>query len=322
MKKIVSLILALLMIAAASAFLGCKDQPAPSAAEDSTVIRIAALKGPTGMGIAPLTDKDTYKQYNVTIESDPSVATSSFIAGEYDVAALPVNVAATLYNKLDKDVVILGVTTLGVLYIVENGSTVNSMADLSGKTLYATGQGSTPEYVLNYLLDKNGVTDVTVEYLSEHSELASRMGAGDVALGMMPEPNVTSSMTKNADLRVALDLTAEWNKVSDAELVQGVLVARRSFVKDHEALVRKLMEDYKAASELIAAGGDEAAQMIVDAGILPAAPVAKSAIPRCNIVFITGDEMAKAVSGMLNVLADANPKSVGGSVPGDDVYFK
>ncbi|MBO4849047.1 MAG: ABC transporter substrate-binding protein [Clostridia bacterium] len=318
MKKIVSIVLAALMLAAVFAFAGCK-KPAPA---DDTVIRIAALKGPTGMGVAPLMDKETYKQYDIKIGSDPSAVTSAFIAGEYDVAALPVNVASVLYNKLEGDVVVLGITTLGVLYVLEAGNEINSMADLSGKTLYATGQGSTPEYILNYLLEKNGVTDVTVEWKAEHSELAALMASGEVGLGMMPEPNVTATMTKNADLRVALDLTAEWNKVTDTQLVMGVLIARRAFVTAHEALVRSLMEDYGKAAEKVAAGTDEVAEQIVAAEILPAAAIAKAAIPRCNIVFITGDAMEKTLTAMYEVLFSSDPKSVGGKLPGADIYFK
>ena len=320
MKRIVSLIMACMMLAAVFALAGC-SKPSGTV-NDDTVIRMAALKGPTGMGIAPLMNKETYKQYDIKINSDPSAVTSAFIAGEYDVAAVPVNVASVLYNKLEGDVVVLGITTLGVLYVLENGNEINSMADLSGKTLYATGQGSTPEYVLNYLLEKNGLTDVTVEYYAEHSELAALMAEGSVGLGMMPEPNMTATMVKNNALRVALDLTAEWNKVCDTKLVQGVLIARKSFVSEHEALVRNLMNDYHSAAELVATGSDEVAQMIVDAEILPAVPVAKAAIPRCNIVFITGDEMANTLSAMYGVLFGADPKSVGGKLPGDDIYFK
>jgi NitT/TauT family transport system substrate-binding protein len=316
MKKILSIVLAVLMLAAVFAFAGCKKAPA-----DETRVRIAALKGPTGMGVAPLMNKENYPKYDITIGSDPSAVTASFIAGEYDVAALPVNVAAVLYNKLEGDVVMLGITTLGVLYVLESGEEINSMADLSGKTLYATGQGSTPEYILNYLLEKNGLSDVTVEFKAEHSELATLMAEGSVTLGMLPEPNVTATMAKNDSLRVALDLTAEWNKVTDSKLVQGVLIARRSFVKEHESVIQALIADYTKAAETVNTASDEAAQMIVDAEILPALPIAKAAIPRCNIVFITGSEMKKAAGDMYNVLFAADPKSVGGAVPGDDMYY-
>ena len=316
MKKIVSLVLAALMLAAVFAFAGCNKQ-----AKDDTTLRIAALKGPTGMGMAPLMDKEAYPNYEISIGSDPSAVTSSFIAGEYDIAAVPVNVAAVLYNKLEGDVVMLGINTLGVLYVLENGEEIKSMADLSGKTLYATGQGSTPEFVLNYLLEKNGLTDVTVEYKAEHSELAALMADGSVTLGMMPEPNVTATMAKNADLRVALDMTEEWNKVSDTKLVQGVIVARRSFVTEHETAIKQFMESYGKAVELINTASDEACQMIVDAEILPAAPIAKAAIPRCNIVFITGDEMKASVSALYEIFFAAEPKSVGGKLPAEDLYY-
>ena len=316
MKKFVSLMLAVLMIVSCAAFVSCKK-----AETDDTVIRIAALKGPTGMGAAPLMDKEKYPQYDIKINSDPSTVASAFIAGEYDAAAVPVNLAATLYNKLEGDVVMLGITTLGVLYVLESGEEINSMTDLSGRTLFATGQGSTPEYILNYLLEKNGLTDVTVEFKAEHSELAALMASGEVGLGMMPEPNVTATMVKNDQLRVALDLTEEWNKVCDSELVQGVLIARRGFVNEHEALIRKLTEDYAKAAETVNTGSDEACQMIVDAEILPALPIAKAAIPRCNIVFITGEKMKKAASAMYEVLFSFDPKSVGGKLPGDDLYY-
>lgn len=316
MKKIVSLTLCVLMLAALFAFAGCKKAPA-----DETHIRIAALKGPTGMGIAPLINSDKYPQYDITIGSDPSAVIASFISGEYDVAAVPVNAAAVLYNKLEGDVVMLGINTLGVLYVLEDGNEISSMADLAGKTIYATGQGSTPEYVFNYLLEKNGLTDVTVEYKAEHSELAALMADGSVTLGILPEPNVTATLTKNADLHVALDLTEEWNKVSDSKLVQGVIIARKGFVNEHEALIKTFIKDYGNAVEIINTASDEACQMIVDAGILPAAPIAKAAIPRCNIVLITGDEMKTAASAMFEVLFAAEPKSVGGKLPADDLYY-
>lgn len=317
MKKILSVALAILMLASALALTACGS----GTGGEKTTVRIAALKGPTGMGAAPLMDKEKYPDYDITIGSDPSAVTASFIAGEYDVAAVPVNAASVLYNKLEGDVVMLGITTLGVLYVCETGNEIASVSDLAGKTLYATGQGSTPEYILDYVLEKNGLTDVTVEFKAEHSELASLMATGEVTLGMMPEPNVTATMKKNADLRVALDLTAEWDKISDTQLVQGVLIARRSFADEHEALINTLIADYAKAAELINTASDEAAQMIVDAEILPAVPVAKAAIPRCNIVFISGENMKKTASAMFEVLFSADPKSVGGKVPGEDMYF-
>ncbi|MBR0135520.1 MAG: ABC transporter substrate-binding protein [Clostridia bacterium] len=314
MKKILSLVLALVMVFTLFALTGCKKK-------DSTVIRIAALKGPTGMGIAPLMKSETYPRYNITLNSDPSAVASAFISGEFDIAAVPVNLAATLYNKLEGDVVILGINTLGVLYILENGEEIHSMSDLSGRTLYATGQGSTPEYILNYLIEKNGVSDLSVEFKAEHSELAALMASGGADLGMLPEPMVTTTLVKNDALRVAIDLTEEWGKVSDTKLVQGVVIARRSFVNEHKSAVDAFIADYGKAVELINTGSDEACQMIVDAEILPAAPVAKAAIPRCNIVWITGSDMKASCMAMFEVLFGSDPKSVGGKLPGDDICY-
>lgn len=315
MKKLISLI----MIAALAlcVLAGCAKTTV-----DETVINIAALKGPTGMGIAPLTDKTAYPHYNISIESAPDVVTSAFIAGDIDVAAVPINVASVLYNKLEGDVVMLGVTTLGVLYVLEAGDTVQTISDLSGKTLYATGQGSTPEYIINYLLEQNGLTDsVSIEYTAEHSELASLLASGEVTLGMLPEPNVTATLAKNSSLRVALDLTEEWDKVCDTQLVQGCLIARESFVTEHKDAINTLISDYEAATKLVNTKHDVAAQLIVDNGILADVTLASNAISRCNIVFLASSEMKTAAAGMFEVLFASNPKSIGGALPADDLYY-
>lgn len=289
--------------------------------KDDTAIRIAALKGPTGMGIVKLMGED-YPNYDITIESAPDNVTAKFINNEIDVAAVPVNLASVLYSKLDKDVVVLGVTTLGVLYVLENGNTIQSFTDLAGMSIGATGEASTPEYILNYLLEKNGIKDeVEVTYQAEHAALGTLLASGEETVGMLPEPNVTATMAQNPDLRIALDLTAEWNKVCDTQLVQGVLIARKGFVNEHPAAIKQLLKDYKASSEFVVNNIDDAAALIVEAGILPSEAIAKKAIPNCNIVFITGADMKSAVNNMLTVLFDANAKSVGGALPEDDFYY-
>ena len=171
--------------------------------KDDTAIRIAALKGPTGMGIVKLMGED-YPNYDITIESAPDNVTAKFINNEIDVAAVPVNLASVLYSKLDKDVVVLGVTTLGVLYVLENGNTIQSFTDLAGMSIGATGEASTPEYILNYLLEKNGIKDeVEVTYQAEHAALGTLLASGEETVGMLPEPNVTATMAQNPDLRIA-----------------------------------------------------------------------------------------------------------------------
>lgn len=316
MKRIVAMITAAVMLFSLAAFVACSKK------QDDTEIRIAALKGPTGMGMVKLADKQNYPNYTVSIEASPDALNPRIISGEVDVAAVPVNLASVLYNKLDGDISVLAVSTLGVLYVVEAGSEVNSVADLAGKTVYATGQGATPEYILNYLLDKNGVAgSVEVNYVGEHAALATMLANGSAEIGMLPEPNVTSTLAGNDNLRIALNLTEEWNKVCSTELVQGVVIARKSFVNEHPEAIEQFLREYEKSSAFVNENIDEAAKLIVDAGILGNVEIAKKAIPNCNISFSKGEAMHKAVEGMLAVLFEANPKSIGGKLPDKDFYY-
>ena len=316
MKRIVAMITAAVMLFSLAAFAACSKK------QDDTEIRIAALKGPTGMGMVKLADKQNYPNYTVSIEASPDALNPRIISGEVDVAAVPVNLASVLYNKLDGDISVLAVSTLGVLYVVEAGSEVNSVADLAGKTVYATGQGATPEYILNYLLDKNGVAgSVEVNYVGEHAALATMLADGSAEIGMLPEPNVTSTLAGNDNLRIALNLTEEWNKVCSTELVQGVVIARKSFVNEHPEAIEQFLREYEKSSAFVNENIDEAAKLIVDAGILGNVEIAKKAIPNCNISFSKGEAMHKAVEGMLTVLFEANPKSIGGKLPDKDFYY-
>ncbi len=316
MKRIVAMITAAVMLFSLAAFAACSKK------QDDTEIRIAALKGPTGMGMVKLADKQNYPNYTVSIEASPDALNPRIISGEVDVAAVPVNLASVLYNKLDGDISVLAVSTLGVLYVVEAGSEVNSVADLAGKTVYATGQGATPEYILNYLLDKNGVAgSVEVNYVGEHAALATMLADGSAEIGMLPEPNVTSTLAGNDNLRIALNLTEEWNKVCSTELVQGVVIARKSFVNEHPEAIEQFLREYERSSAFVNENIDEAAKLIVDVGILGNVEIAKKAIPNCNISFSKGEAMHKAVEGMLAVLFEANPKSIGGKLPDKDFYY-
>lgn len=316
MKRIVAMITAAVMLFSLAAFAACSKK------QDDTEIRIAALKGPTGIGMVKLADKQNYPNYTVSIEASPDALNPQIISGEVDVAAVPVNLASVLYNKLDGDISVLAVSTLGVLYVVEAGSEVNSVTDLAGKTVYATGQGATPEYILNYLLDKNGVAgSVEVNYVGEHAALATMLANGSAEIGMLPEPNVTSTLAGNDNLRIALNLTEEWNKVCSTELVQGVVIARKSFVNEHPEAIEQFLREYEKSSAFVNENIDEAAKLIVDAGILGNVEIAKKAIPNCNISFSKGEAMHKAVEGMLTVLFEANPKSIGGKLPDKDFYY-
>lgn len=290
-------------------------------------VRVATLMGPTGMGMAKLMDDaangTTALSYDFTVASAPDQVASAVISGSADIAAVPVNLASVLWKKTEGNVQVAAVNTLGVLYVLENGDTIHSISDLAGKTLYATGQGATPEYVLNYLLAANGLdpaADLTVEYLSEHTELAAKMSAGEVVLGMLPEPNVTSVLLGNENVRVALDLTEEWDKVSDSALIQGCIIVNRAFAEEYPQAVETFLEEYRASVDFANENPAEASVLIEAAGIVPKAAVAQKALPNCNICLLTGEEMKTAVRQMLEVLYNADPKSVGGALPDEDFY--
>ena len=250
---------------------------------------------------------------------------AEIIKGEYEIAALPTNLAAALYNKTEGALMIAAVNTLGVLYILENGNTIQSLQDLAGKTIYATGQGSTPEYILNYILAANNI-ECEVIYLAEHAELATQMASGSVVLGMLPVPNSTTVLAKNADVRVALNLTEEWEKAAikngdESALYQGCLVIRREFAEQYPQTVKKFLADYKASVDFIHEDLDIAAETVAACELIPSAAIAKKAIPDANIVFVTGEEMIQGLTGFYKVLHGSNPKSVGGKLPDENIYY-
>ncbi len=326
MKKILALVLALCMI---FALVSCNDTPE----NPDVTVRATVMKGPTGMGMSKLMKDDangtSQNDYEFTVAASPDEARNALISGTTDIAALPVNLAAVLYNK-GVDISFVGINTLGVLYILENGNTITSVEDLRGKTIYATGQGSTPQYILEYLLTKNGINlenDITIEYIAEHAELATKLATGDAAIGILPEPNVTSALSAatqngNTALRIALDVTEEWEKFGEGELCQGCIVVTNQFKNEHPEQYAKFLKEYAASAEYVVTEVDEASKIIEEFGIIPKAPLAKKAIPNANICFIDGDEGIAYMQSVLNVLYTANPSSVGGKLPDDAFYGK
>ena len=297
-------------------------------------VTVAAMQGPTGMGMAYLNSQsdqgNTEYRYNITYASSPDEITGELISGQIDIAALPVNLASVLFNKTQGQILTAAVNTLGVLYIVENGEKVNSLADLAGRKVLASGKGSTPEYILNYLLEENGLTDqAEVEYLTEHDEAVTAMVSGSADLVMIPEPKVTALLGQVDTARIAVDITAEWENVYKAktsdenipQLVQGVIVVQKEFAQEHSDIVDSFLKDYAASVEFTNSNMEEASQLIEEYGIVPKAAVALKALPNCNIVCITGDEMKDALSGYLATLYEQNPQSVGGALPESDFYY-
>ena len=292
---------------------------------------VAALKGPTAMGMVKMMSDDAASDsplYDFNIYASADEITPKLVQGELDIAAVPANLASVLYNNTEGQVQVLAINTLGVLYIVEDGDTVQSVEDLKGKTIFASGKGSTPEYALNYMLTQNGIdpeTDVTIEWKSEHSECVASLAATENAIAMLPQPFVTTAQAQSENLRVALDLTEEWDALqADSEtpstLVTGVVVARTAFAEEHPEVVSAFLDRYQESVDYVNSNVEEAAQLVGQYEIVTA-EVAQKALPECNIVFIEGDEMKEKLSGYLSVLFEQNPQSVGGALPDDAFYF-
>ena len=294
-------------------------------AETAAPVRVGALKGPTAMGMVQMM-QDKADAYAFTLAAAPDEMVAALAKGEVDIAAVPANLAAVLYNKIG--VKALAVNVLGVLYIAERGDSVHSVADLKGRTLVTAGKGATPEYALNYILRGNGLdpeADLTIEFKSEHAECVAAMMQDDTVVAMLPQPFLTTAMSKAEDLRVALDLTQEWDALqADAEapsaMITGAIVARGEFAEQNPEAVQQFMADCAESVAFVQQNTDAAAELVGGFDIVPAAVAAK-ALPFCNIVFVSGEDMHTQLSGYLNELFNQDPAAVGGAVPGEDFYY-
>ena len=315
MKKFLTVVIAL----AAMIFVmgGCG-----SPKQDDTQVRVGALKGPTSIGLVKLIHEQADSNYSFTMETQADVLISSVASGDIDIALIPANVASVLYKKTNGGISVIDINTLGVLYMVSGDENIKSFADLEGKTVYTTGAGSTPEYVLRYLLEANGLADkVAVEFKSEATEVAATLAADPSGVGMLPQPFVIAALSQNEGLKIVLDMTMEWNALNNgSQLLTGVTIVRKQFLEEHKEAVQKFVKDHAESVSFVNSDAETAAQYVVDAGIIEKAPVAQKAIPFCNIVCITGENMKNDLSGYLQVLFEQDPSSVGGALPGDDFY--
>ena len=347
-RKLLALSMALLMLGGALAGCGQKTaetSPVPETATPETsapvettaqptrepgdTVRFAVLNGPTGVGAAKLMfDNDTgttANTYEVEVFTANDQVAAGLTNGEIDIAAVASNVAANLYNKTDGGVRMLAVSGLGVLYILENGDTVHSMADLAGRTLYATGQGANPEYVLNYLLTENGVdpADVDIQWKTG-DEITTLMVSGEADLCMLPVPAATAVQLKNADVREALDLSAEWDSLKNgSRLTMTTIVARTDFIEENLQAVENFLADYAASVDYVNGDPAAAAELVASYGITANAQIAQAAIPKCALVCVTGaSDMRGVIQGYYEVLYQANPDSIGGGIPDDAFYYQ
>lgn len=335
MKKILSLVLAVIMV---FSLVACGTQPQnndSSAPVNSEVTyadaNVYVLSGPTGIGAANLKakaeKKETAVNYNVTVVAQPDEVVAKISKGEADIAAIATNLAAKLYNKTKGGITILAVNTLGVLNVITpEGVEINSLADLKGKKVYTTGQGSNPEYIINYLFEKNGInkdSDLTLEFKAEGTELLTVWSNDPTAVIIAPQPVATTLTVQNPKAKIAIDLTDEWEKLGDdSALMMGCVVVRNEYLKENKATVDKFMEEYKASVETANKDIDGTAALCETYGIVAKAAIAKKAIPNCNLCFISGKEMKTKLSGYLTVLFNADKTAVGGTLPADTFYYE
>lgn len=349
MKKLLSLLL--LLCLASAVFAGCVSEPtetnstsldhsstqADSSTENSSVaektdVNILTIAGPTGIGMAKLMQDDeqnkTANDYAFTITSTPSDVLSAIMSGSADIAACPINLASNIFAKSEQGIEVLAINTLGVLYIVTNGAEINDFSDLDGKDIVASGEGATPEFAMKYLGEAYGI-NFNLQFVDEFATAAGMIASGECEVALLAEPSVTSALIKNNELKVALDLTAIWRqagddgKIADVELAQGCVIVRKEFAKANPEAVKAFMNEY-AASVAYMSNKDNletAASLCENYGIVPKAAIAKKAIPNCNLVCITGNEMKSMMEENLKVFFQYKPGSIGGALPTDEFYY-
>lgn len=333
MKKIISLLLTLVLVLGLTACGAAKTDSSvptePSVNLKEIACNVFAIKGPTGIGLVNLMknvdDGKGALDYKINLVGSNEEIVAKFASTEADIAAVATNMAAMLNKTTANGVTVLAVNTLGVLSLVSKGEEITSIADLKGKTIYSTGQGANPEYIANHILEENGLkvgTDVTLEFVTEPTELVAKVVSNEKAIVIAPQPVATAITVKDQNAKIVFDINDEWNKVSDTELVMGCVIVRNEYLSDYPEAVEQFLKDYEASIKEVNSNVDGAAALCESYGIVTPAAVAKKAIPYCNIVFQSGKEMKENLSAYLKFLFDRNPRSVGGVLPEDNFYYE
>ena len=315
MKKTISLLLLLTM--ALTLLVSCN---LPGGEPERTKINIGVMSGPTGMGMAKLMNDagSDSELYSFEIYSSPNDAVADLAAGTLDMLCLPTNTAANLANKQDDYISVIAINTLGSLYLLTDENTeVNSMADLEGKTIYASVPSSTTGPIINYLLEQYDV-NATVEFEADHDALVAKVATGEASIVVLPEPKVTAATIKNPSYSIDLNLSEEWSNVTDTPLTMGCIVVRNDFLNENKSTVDAFLADYKASIEYIdnKSNLDSSAQMIFDAGILPQLPIAKKSLANLfgSIAYLDGADMKAALCGFY--------EAIGLTSPTDEFYYE
>lgn len=319
MMKKAKKIFAVLSLMSAVLLGGCATKPVEP-------LEVAALNGPTGIGMVQMLEEmegAENPKYNIVLYQSPDEIVGKVVSGELDIACVPSNLGAVLYNKTEGGIKLLGMNTLGVLYIVENGQTVQNIEDLKGKTILSSGKDSTPEFVLNYILNEAGLVpgeDVTVEFMGNHSDIASKLMAEEGTIALLPEPFVTTVLAKDKNIRMAIDVNEAWNNLNQMDLPMGIIVANANVVKDNAKGIEAFLKDYEASVKFVDENLEDAAELVEKFGIVPNAALAKVAIPKCNIVYRGSSASKDSLNKFYEILEQANPKAVGGKLPDEAFY--
>lgn len=337
MKKVRAIVSLLLALTLALSLTACGGQAnsepqQPDTQEETTPaeVNLYVLSGPTGIGAmnlwAAADAGETKNTYHITMPGANDEVVAALSNGEADIAAVATNLAATLYNKTSGGVTVLAVNTLGVLSMLSNGQEAAAVSDLKGKTIYAPGQGANPEYILRYVLTGNGLDpdkDVTLRFVGEGSELLTVWQSDPEAVILAPQPVATSILMQNENAKTLFDMTEEWDKIAgdDSTLMMGCVIVRNEFLQANPGAVELFLQEYAASIEKAQSDVEGTAALCQQYGLIPKAALAQKAIPSCGLTFVTGAEMKTGLSGYLQVMFDANPKSVGGALPGDDFYY-
>lgn len=293
---------------------------------DQGTVNVGSLKGPTTMGLVNLMKKaengNTTDTYAFTMKVAADELAADLVAGNLDIALIPANLASVLYKKTEGGIVVIDINTLGVLTCVTGDENIHSVLDLAGKTVVLTGQGTTPEYVLRYLLEQYGVTDCTLDFRAEATEVAALLAEDPTLIAVLPQPFATVAQVQNEALGVAFTLTDAWAAVEkNSQLLTGVTVVRRAFLEEHEPSVQRFLAEHVLSTYLAGDKPADTAALVAEYGIIEKAPIAEKALPYCGVTCITGNAMQEALSGYLEVLYSLDPASVGGQLPDDAFYY-
>lgn len=327
LKKLFALLLVAAMLATLAACGTKQDETKttePSTVSDEREVKtkVAVLNGPTGLGLSKFKNDRSYA-YTVDYHSDPQEIVPLVIKGEVDIAAVPLNLAANIYKKTNGAVQMIAISTLGVLHVLSADESIKNVADLKGKTVYATGQGSTPEYIINYILEKNGIDpekDIDLQYKSAHNELATLAVEGKAEICILPEYFATKVALKSEKMKKVIDLTDEWNKVSEAQLAMGCYIARKEYIEANPEIIAEFIDFAEISTNYV----NEimlSTSFLLSEKLFETKEEAEQAVKGSNMVMITGEEMKQIAASNFEVLYNAAPAAVGGELPNDALYY-